>query len=214
MANFLASQNKEDQENRRLRRRSTVKMNTVLRNAFVALGGLLLFMPMAAQAASVTSTTASIPLTYNGAESLSLSTSISSGTSVAFPAVGGMANSWVTINTQYTLAPGRVLTIEAGFSSGNAMFNGTGQSIAISNITANFSSGGTANNISACGITPGTGNTAILQTYSCGWIVYPAVTASNTSGTHTDGLALTLNPSLVAAPGAYTGNLLISAQAN
>jgi hypothetical protein len=171
---------------------------------------------MAAQAASVTSTTASIPLTYNGAESLSLSTSISSGASVAFPAGGGTANGVVTINTQYTLAPGRVLTIEAGFSSPNVMFNGTGQSIQITNISATFTSSAAIGGPPGmpCGMLPSSGQTAIEPMYSCGWISYPAISSGNTSGSHSDSLSLTLNPSLVAAPGAYTGNLLISAQAN
>jgi hypothetical protein len=120
----------------------------------------------------------------------------------------------ITINTQYTLAPGRVLTIEAGFSSASAMFNGTGQSIPTYNVTGAFSSTGSVFALPGCSAPP-SGLTALGGGYSCGWINYPAITGSNTSGSHTDTLTMSLNPSFTgAAPGAYTGNLLISAQAN
>jgi hypothetical protein len=96
------------------------------------------------------------------------------------------------------------------------MFNGTGQSIQITNISATFTSSAATGGMTGlpCGVTPFSGQTAIGGLRSCGFITYPAVTVTNTSGTHSDSLSLSLNPNLVAAPGAYTGNLLISAQAN
>jgi hypothetical protein len=173
----------------------------------------LFLMPMAALATSVTSITANIPLTYYGAESLSLSTTVSTGTSVAFPQTGGTSSSVISINTNYTLAPGRVLTVEAGFSTTGALFNGFGNYIPTNAVSGAFtSSAGAVTNQTNCAST-GSGVTAISSGLSCGWISYPAITSSNTSGNHTDTLTLSLVPT-GAVPGSYTGTLLISAQAN
>jgi Rieske Fe-S protein len=193
--------------------KSSVKMRTVLR-AFVGLGGLgLLFSPMAAQAASgVSSTVANISLSYSSPETLTVVATPVSGT-VTLPSGGGTAPSPIPLNTQSTLVPGRVLTIEAGFSGPTALTNGTGQSIPASAVSATFTSSvGKVTSMPNC-MSASSGATTIASGFSCGWITYPASTASTTNMIQNDSFTVSLNP-LGAAPGAYTGALLISAQAN
>jgi len=192
-----------------------VKTNAVPRNPLFALAALgLLFMPMAAQASSVPSMTASIPLTYNGPETLNLSATVSTGT-VAFPLGGGTAPGVVSVTTQYNLNPGRVVTIEAGFSNFMALTDGTGDTIPAFAINALFSGGGgQVTSWPNCGMFPGSGQTQIQFMNSCGYITFPALTPGHTSGTHTHTITLSLQPGFGAAPGTYTGTLLVSAQAN
>jgi hypothetical protein len=162
----------------------------VVCKALFALAGLgLLFMSMAAQAEpyfGVPSGVASIPLSYNGPETLTLSATASTGT-VAFPLGGGTAPGVITVNTQYNLNPGRVVTIEAGFNNFNALTDGNGDWIPAE---------------------------AISATFSCGYITFPALTAGHTSGNHNHTITLSLQPFFASAPGNYTGTLIIAAQAN
>jgi hypothetical protein len=188
-----------------------VKMNSVPRNALIALAGLgLLFLPMASRAV-VGTTMASIPLVYNGPETLSLSASVSTGT-VTFPQGGGPAPSIVTISTDYMLNQARVLTIEAGFNNPISLSDGIGNQISAQAVSATFSSdGGAITNNGACD-GPISGRTQIF-TSSCGYVTYAPVLLGQTSGSHTDTLTLSLNP-IFTAPGNYAGVLFISAQAN
>ncbi len=191
-----------------------MKMNIVLRNALSAICALgLLFLPMAAQA-SGPSTLASIPLLYNGPEVLNLTATVSTGT-VAFPLGGGQAPSVISVTTQYNLNPGRVVTVEAGFSNLMALTDGTGDSIPAFAISALFSGGGgQVTSLPNCGMFMGSNQTQIQFMNSCGWITFPALTPGHTTGTHTHTITLSLDPGFASAPGNYTGTLLISAQAN
>ncbi len=200
-----------------------MKTNTVLRNAFVALGGLLLFLPvpMAAQGLSPKigigyinpGGIANVPLLYNGPEVLNLSAAVSTGT-VAFPLGGGMAPGTVSVTTQYNLNPGRVVTIEAGFNSPIALADTTGDQISATAVSAVFSSGGgTVTSMPNC-MSPASGQTAIQFGLSCGWITFPSITTANQSATHTHTIALNLNPNQSMPPGTYTGTLVIAAYAN
>src|ERR1700722_10325399 len=105
-------------------------MNSVPCNALIALAGLgLLFLPMASRATNLVGTSmASVPLVYNGPETLFLGASVSTGV-VTFPQGGGPAPSIVSISTEYTLNQGRVLTIEAGFNNPAALSDGIGNQI-------------------------------------------------------------------------------------
>jgi hypothetical protein len=191
-------------------------MKMVLPNLLFALAGLgLLLMPMAAQAApSGPSMTASIPLSYNGPETLNLSATASTGT-VAFPLGGGTAPGVISVTTQYNLNPGRVVTIEAGFNDFMALSDGTGDMIPAQAISATFSGGGgTVTSWPNCGMFPSSGQTQIQFMSSCGWITFPALTPGHTSGTHTHTITLSLQPMFASAPGNYTGTLMIAAQAN
>jgi hypothetical protein len=195
-----------------------MKMKMALRNPLFALAGLgLLFMPIVAQASpasSVTSTMASVPLSYNGPETLNLNATVSTGT-VAFPLGGGPAPSVISVTTTYNLNPGRVVTIEAGFNDFMALTDGTGDSIPAFAISAQFSGGGgQVTSWPNCGMFEGSGQTQIQFMNSCGWITFPALTPGHTSGTHTHTITLSLQPQFASAPGNYTGTLLISAQAN
>jgi hypothetical protein len=196
-------------------------MNTVLRNAFVALGGLLLFVPAVAQAQfnpiskGVYSTvlgSASVPLQYYGAETLNLSATMTTG-SMVFPGNGGMASGIISLTSQYNLNPGRVVTIETGFSNNVALTDTTGDLVPTSAISAWITGGGgTVTNLGNCA-NASSGQTQIAGN-SCGWITFPAIIAGSSSATHTHMIALTMSPSLGLPPGNYTGTLLISAQAN
>lgn len=197
-------------------------MNSVLSAAFIALSGVgLLLSPMAAHAMppklsqiGTTSGVASVPLSYNGPEMLNLSALVSTGTTVAFPMGGGSASGIVSIQTQYSLNPGRVLTIEAGFASPTALSDSTGDIIPAFAVSAGFSTEvGFVTNMPNC-MSPASGQTAIMSGLSCGWITYPAVSTNTTSANNTDTISLSLNPAFAAAPGAYSGTLLIAAQAN
>jgi hypothetical protein len=191
-----------------------VKLNAVPRNSLFALAALgLLFMPMAAQASSVPSGIASIPLTYNGPETLNLSATVSTGT-VAFPLGGGTAPGVISVTTQYNLNAGRVVTIEAGFISPTALTDGNGDIIPAFAVSAIFSGGGGEIMSWPNCMSPGSNQTAIQFMNSCGYITFPALTPGHTSGTHTHTIALTLMPGFLAPAGTYTGTLLIAAQAN
>jgi len=194
-----------------------VKMRMVVCKALFALAGLgLLFMSMAAQAEpyfGVPSGVASIPLSYNGPETLTLSATASTGT-VAFPLGGGTAPGVITVNTQYNLNPGRVVTIEAGFNNFNALTDGNGDWIPAEAISATFSGGGgTVTSYGSC-MGPSSNQTAIQFGNSCGYITFPALTAGHTSGNHNHTITLSLQPFFASAPGNYTGTLIIAAQAN
>jgi hypothetical protein len=190
-----------------------VKINSVPCSALIALAGLgLLFSPIASRASvGVGTGMASVPLVYNGPETLWLGASVSSGT-VTFPQGGGPAPSVVSISTEYMLNQGRVLTIEAGFNGPTALSDGVGNQIPAQAVSATFSSdGGVVTNNGACD-GPTSGQTQIV-TSSCGYVSYAPVLLGQTSGSHTDTMTLSMNPSFT-APGNYAGVLFISAQAN
>ena len=190
-----------------------MKMNSVSRNALIALAGLgLLFLPMVSRAAvGVGTGMTSIQLVYNGPETLWLGASVSGGT-VTFPQGGGFSPSIVSISTEYMLNQGRVLTIEAGFNGPTALSDGIGNQIPAQAVSATFSSdGGVITNNGACN-GPTSGQTQIV-TSSCGYVSYAPVLLGQTNGSHTDTMTLSLNPSFT-APGNYAGVLFISAQAN
>jgi len=188
-------------------------MKMSLRNPLLALAGLgLLFMPILGHAISNPTTLASVPLSYNGPEVLTMTATASTGT-VAFPMFGGQANSVISVNTQYNLNVGRVVTIEAGFNGPQALTDGMGDSIPTFAISAQFSGGGgTVTPYQNCGFLPGSGATQILG-FSCGYITFPALTSGKTAGNRTHTITLSMQPGF-SAPGAYTGTLYISAQAN
>ena len=191
-----------------------MKMNSVLSAALITLGGLgLLISPATSAAATGVSTAnASIPLLYNGPETLFLSASVSTGV-VTFPTGGGVAPSTISIITEYMLNQGRVLTIEAGFNSATALTDGVGDQIPTQAITATLSTNdeGSVNNFPACD-GPASGQTQIFSS-SCGFVTYAPVVLGQTNGSHTDTMTLSMNPAFT-SPGNYTGVLLISAQAN
>jgi hypothetical protein len=199
-----------------------MKMNTVLRNALFSLAGMgLLFMPVSAQvfkgvpqySNGPVSGLVSVPLSYNGPETLNLSATVSTGT-VTVPLGGGTASGVISVTTQYNLNPGRVVTIEAGFNTPVALSDGNGDTIPAEAITATFSgAGGTVTNYPSC-MGPSSNQTAIQFGYSCGYITFPTISPKNTSATHTHTIAMGMQPWFELAPGNYTGTLLIAAQAN
>ena len=187
-------------------------MNSIPRKALLSLVGLGLLFLSIASLAQVRTDVASVPLSYNGPESLYLSASASTGT-IAFPMGGGTAPGTISINTEYSLNPGRILTVEAGFNNPWALADGNGNFIPAFAVSGIFSSsdGGSVMARPDCEGPP-SGQTQIAE-FSCGWVTYDPVPPFQTSGTHNDTLSLSLAP-WFAAPGNYTGLLYISAQAN
>jgi len=127
---------------------------------------------------------------------------------------GGAAPSVISVNTQYNLNVGRVVTIEAGFNNPWALTDGMGDSIPAFAVSAQFSGGGgQVTSYPNCGFMQGSGQTQIQFGFSCGYITFPALMPGRTAGNHTHTIALSLDPGF-ASPGNYTGTLYISAQAN
>ena len=180
-------------------------MNAI-NKAWLLLGAMALVLVMGpASYAQVNSNNATVTLTANMVESLSVSASPSAVTftlAASGPATGSAP---VVITTTWTLAKTRTnVKLYAYFSGTNALTDGGGDNIPAANVTGNLNGGG-ANPFTAATPFSTSGLTLFTQ----------AITATNDNSSHgPDSLVLIINSAGLALPAAtYTGVLNIQAQA-